>query len=184
MNLLFLHGAPASGKLTVAKALMRSIPCRLFDNHTAIDLAKTMFDFGAPGFWELTREMRLTALRSAAWHDVPLVITTFCYSASADGPVYSKIESLVQEHNGEVFPVFLHCSEEEAKRRIGNVDRVARGKLSSMEDLNNFRAYIKFTPLERNNCISLDTTTTPPEVTAQMIIKHFHLDEIEEELFE
>jgi hypothetical protein len=25
---------------------------RLFDNHAAIDVARTVFDFGAPGFWE------------------------------------------------------------------------------------------------------------------------------------
>jgi len=51
MKLLFLHGAPAAGKLTVAKALLRIVPGRLMDNHAAIDLALTVFDFGAPGFW-------------------------------------------------------------------------------------------------------------------------------------
>jgi len=35
MNLLFLHGAPATGKLTVAKALLGMVPGRLFDNHAA-----------------------------------------------------------------------------------------------------------------------------------------------------
>ena len=50
MKLIFIHGAPASGKLTVAKALLRIVPGRLFDNHAAIDLARTVFDFGAPGF--------------------------------------------------------------------------------------------------------------------------------------
>jgi tRNA uridine 5-carbamoylmethylation protein Kti12 len=37
MKLLFLHGAPAVGKLTVAKALLRIVPGRLMDNHAAID---------------------------------------------------------------------------------------------------------------------------------------------------
>ena len=44
MKLLFLHGAPATGKLTVAKALLRIVPGRLFDNHAAIDLARTIFE--------------------------------------------------------------------------------------------------------------------------------------------
>jgi tRNA uridine 5-carbamoylmethylation protein Kti12 len=47
MMLLFLHGSPAVGKLTVAKALLRIVPGRLMDNHAAIDLALTIFDFGA-----------------------------------------------------------------------------------------------------------------------------------------
>ena len=47
MKLLFIHGAPASGKLTVAKAVLQAVPGRLFDNHAAIDVARTVFDFGA-----------------------------------------------------------------------------------------------------------------------------------------
>ena len=53
MKLIFLHGEPASGKLTVARALLRLVPGRLMENHAAIDFARTLFDFGAPGFWEL-----------------------------------------------------------------------------------------------------------------------------------
>jgi hypothetical protein len=48
MKLVFLHGAPAVGKLTVAKALLCLVPGRLFDNHAAMDLALTVFDFGVP----------------------------------------------------------------------------------------------------------------------------------------
>src|SRR5436190_2013325 len=66
MKLLFLHGAPAAGKLTIAKALLRLVPGRLMDNHAAIDLALTVFDFGAPGFWELVHDVRLSALDAAA----------------------------------------------------------------------------------------------------------------------
>ena len=66
MKLLLLHGAPAAGKLTVAKALLRQVPGRLFDNHAAIDLARTIFDFGAPGFWELVRSLRYAALEAGA----------------------------------------------------------------------------------------------------------------------
>jgi tRNA uridine 5-carbamoylmethylation protein Kti12 len=54
MKLLFLHGSPAVGKLTVAKALLRIVPARLMDNHAAIDLALTIFEFGAPGFGSLS----------------------------------------------------------------------------------------------------------------------------------
>jgi len=85
MKLLFLHGAPPTGKLTVAKALLERLPGRLFDNHAAIDLARTIFDFGAPGFWELVHSVRCSAL-DAAEHGVSLVVTTFCYAAPDDRP--------------------------------------------------------------------------------------------------
>jgi hypothetical protein len=64
MKLVFLHGSPAVGKLTVAKALLRMVSGRLFDNHAAIDLARTVFDFGAPGFWELVHSVRCSAIES------------------------------------------------------------------------------------------------------------------------
>ncbi len=53
MNLVFLHGAPATGKLTVGQALASPTGGRLFDNHVSIDLARSVFEFGAPGFWDL-----------------------------------------------------------------------------------------------------------------------------------
>jgi hypothetical protein len=131
MKLLFLHGAPAAGKLTVAKALLQLVPGRLMDNLAAIDLALTIFDFGAPGFWELVHDVRLSALDTAAEHRVPLLVTTFCYAEPEDREQFGQIEAIVQRHGGKLLPVFLHCSREEALRRVGHPDRVARRKISS-----------------------------------------------------
>jgi len=58
MKLVFLHGAPATGELTVAKALLHIAEGRFFDNHAAIDVARTVFDFGAPGNWEFQCVLR------------------------------------------------------------------------------------------------------------------------------
>lgn len=55
-KLVFIHGAPGSGKLTTAKALLSRVDGRLFDNHAAIDIARSVFDFGAAGFWELVKK--------------------------------------------------------------------------------------------------------------------------------
>ncbi|MDP3691556.1 MAG: hypothetical protein Q8R73_11105, partial [Bradyrhizobium sp.] len=100
MKLLFLHGAPAAGKLTVAKALLQLVPGRLFDNHAAIDLARTLFEFGAPGFWELVHATRCQALNIAAEHGVALVVTTFCYADPLDLPQFEKFEEIMQRHGG------------------------------------------------------------------------------------
>ena len=175
MKLLFLHGAPATGKLTVAKSLLAMVPGRLFDNHAAIDLARTIFDFGAPGFWELVHAVRYAALDAAAEHDVPLVVTTFCYVEPDDRPQFEKFEEIVQRHRGELLPVFLHCSREEAARRIGNPDRVERRKLSSEESLSKYLDTYTFTPVPRPDCLKLDTEVTSAEATAREIINHFGL---------
>ena len=177
MKLLFLHGAPAVGKLTVAKALLRIVPGRLMDNHAAIDLALTVFDFGAPGFWELVHDVRCSALDAAAEHRVPLLVTTFCYAEPDDRVHFGQFEEIVQRRGGELLPVFLHCSREEALRRVGNPDRVARRKISSGEDLIQDLDRYDLTAVPRPDCLKLDTGVNPADVTAQEIVRHFGLDD-------
>jgi hypothetical protein len=176
MKLIFLHGAPASGKLTVAKALLRTVPGRLFDNHAAIDVARTVFDFGAPGFWELVHDIRVTTLEAASQHGVPLLGMTFCYSEPEDLPLVEQFEKVVQRDGGELLPVFLRCSEEEIMQRIGNADRVERRKISSMDGLNRFRLEYNDAPLPRDNCLLLDTTSRTAEAVARDIVRRFALD--------
>jgi hypothetical protein len=175
MKLVFLHGSPAVGKLTVAKALLSMVSGRLFDNHAAIDLALTVFDFGAPGFWELVHRVRCAAIAAAAEHGVSLVVTTFCYAEPEDLPQYLEFEDIMRQHNGELLPVFLHCSREEAARRVGNPDRVERRKITSQEalfkDLDSFR----FQPVPRSDCLKLDTEMVSADLNAGQIVRRFGL---------
>ena len=176
MKLILLHGAPAAGKLTVAKALLRIVPGRLMDNHAAIDLALTIFEFGAPGFWELVHNVRYSALDAAAEHGVPLLVTTFCYAEPEDREQFGQIEAIVQRHGAKLLPVFLHCSREEALRRVGNPDRVERRKLTSGERLIRDLDRYDLTAVPRPDCLKLDTGSNPADVTAQKIVRHFGLD--------
>jgi chloramphenicol 3-O-phosphotransferase len=175
VKLLFLHGAPATGKLTIAKALLQSVPGRLFDNHAAIDLALTLFEFGAPGFWELVHSVRYSAIDAAAEHGVPLVVTTFCYAEPDDLPQFEEVEAIMQRRAGEVLPVFLHCSREENLRRVGNPDRVERRKLASREILNADLDRYQFSPVPRPDCLMLDTGARPADASAREIIRRFGL---------
>lgn len=95
MKLIFIHGSPAVGKLTVAKALLRLVPARLMDNHSNVDLARTIFDFGVPGFWELVHSSRCVALHAAAKHGVPLLVTTYCYVEPDDRAAVDEFEAIV-----------------------------------------------------------------------------------------
>jgi hypothetical protein len=176
MKLLFLHGAPAVGKLTVAKALLRIVPGRLMDNHAAIDLALTVFEFGAPGFWELVHDVRRSAMNAAAEHGVPLLVTTFCYAEPEDREQFRQIEEIVQRHGAKLLPVFLHCSRDEALRRVGNPDRVERRKISSGEHLIRELDRYDLTAVPRPDCLRLDTGVNPADVTAQEIVEHFGLN--------
>lgn len=176
MKLVFLHGSPAVGKLTVAKHLLRMVSGRLFDNHAAIDLARTVFEFGAPGFWDLVHSVRCSTIDAAAEHRVSLMVTTFCYVEPDDLPQYQKFEEIMRRHNGELLPVYLYCSREEAARRVGNPDRVKRRKMTSRESLIRDLDKYKFSPVPRSDCLKLDTEITSADLIAQEIVHRFGLD--------
>lgn len=175
MKLIFLHGAPATGKLTIAKALLRAVPGRLFDNHAAIDVARMLFEFGAPGFWELVSDIRCSVLEAAAQYRLPLLVTTYCYAKPADLPEFENFESIVLRRGGEVLPVFLSCSTEELVRRVSSAERADRKKISSEQALHQFLAINTIAPVPRANCLRLDSAAMSADATAAEIVRHFRL---------
>ncbi len=48
MMLAFIYGAPAVGKLTMARAVAALTGFRVFHNHVAFDFAESIFDFPSP----------------------------------------------------------------------------------------------------------------------------------------
>lgn len=176
MRLVFLHGPPAAGKLTVAQALLRLVLGRLFDNHAAIDVARTVFDLGAPGFWELVQTVSSTVIEAAAAQGVPLLVTTYCYAEPDDRPAFEQFEGIVQRHRGELLPIFLQCSEREMIRRVGSEDRANRRKITSGEGLRTFLARYRISPVPRANCLTLDSEAVTPAENAREIVRHFGLD--------
>jgi len=121
------------------------------------------------------RNVRYAAVDAAAQHGVELLVTTFCYAEPDDRPQFQALEAILQRNGGELLPVFLHCSREEAARRIGNPDRVERRKMISPESLFRDLDRYHFSPVPRPDCLTLDTGTRPPGATAREIVSHFGL---------
>jgi hypothetical protein len=145
------------------------------DNHAAIDFARTVFDFGAPGFWDLVHAARLAAIEAAARQRLPLVAMTFCYSHPTDLKYFQQIENLVSKEQGELLPVYLHCSDQEIARRIGNADRIERRKITSMRGLSSFRTTHNDAPVPARNCLRLDTEIESADFAAEEIMRSFRL---------
>jgi hypothetical protein len=88
---------------------------------------------------------------------------------------YEEFEAIVRRYDGEMLPVFLHCPQEEALRRVGNPDRVARGKVTSAEGLTSFIDGRNFTSVPRAACIKFDTGAMLPDAVARAIVDRFGL---------
>ena len=175
MDLIYLHGAPASGKLTIARELEARVGCGVFHNHLTIELAKAFFPFDTPPFWRMVAELRLTALRAAARNGAGVVIYTSCYSHPTDLPFLEQIEQIVHDSGGVVRPVYLQCSVEELERRIGNADRVALRKLRTIEGLRTERTRWNWVAVPRDGCITITTDDRSPSDCAAEIIARLSL---------
>ncbi len=73
MKLIFFYGAPAVGKLTVARELARLTGFKVFHNHLSIDCIEPIFDFGTPSFFRLIELIRAETVAEAARENVNLI---------------------------------------------------------------------------------------------------------------
>ena len=147
----------------------------LFDNHVAIDFARSIFDFGAPGFWNLVMEVRLAALRTAAETPMPLLITTAAYSDPIDRPLFAQYEAVMKEAQAIILPVHLTCRKETLLKRVSSTDRAIRGKILTKETLDAYLDRNTFAPVPIDTCLTIDTDRLSPNDAAKHVSNHFGL---------
>lgn len=175
MRLVFLHGPPASGKYTIAQGLVDQAGVQNFHNHLTIDVSKSLFDFGTPEFWDLTHELRRVALRAKAKEADATVVFTNCYSHPQDAPNAAALERIAVEGGGEFLPVYLECSVEELRRRVGHPSRKAMMKLTSEAGLDDYLEQWNTIALPHPACISIQTDGREPADCVAEVIERLGL---------
>ena len=180
MRLLFLHGPPAAGKLTIATEIARRTGFKLFHNHVSIDCVKPVFEFGTPPFLRMIETIRFAMIAEAAREGVDL-IHTFVYAFGEDDEHFRKLIASAEDNGGEVHLVLLKCEPEELKARIGNESRVKIGKLSDPDAVDrSLGKYELRTPIPGRESLVIDTTELDPQVAARQVIDHFALADTHE----
>ena len=175
MKLLFLYGAPAVGKLTVARELARLTGYKLFHNHLTVDLVGSLFDFGSEQAERLSTRFRLEMFQEAALANLPGVVT-FVYARGDDDAFVQQTIDAVEPHGGTVHFVLLTCEERELLRRVGQESRASFGKIRDAEQLQALRRrYDLDSPVPQRESLVVDTTHLLPQETARRIVRHFRL---------
>jgi chloramphenicol 3-O-phosphotransferase len=174
MKLVFIHGAPAVGKLSVARELARLTGYRLFHNHLTVDLVTSLFDFGTEPFVELREAIWVRMFREAASRKVSLVFTFNPESTVRPRFIHDAVEA-VESTGGKVLFVELVCSESEVERRMVDPSRGQFGKLQSLAQYKELQRAGAFQFPELPAGLTLDTTDRPPSETAALIASHFSL---------
>lgn len=168
MKLIFLHGAPAVGKLTVARELARLTGLRLFHNHLTVDLVSSLFPFGSEAFIVLREQIWLAAFAEAARNDVSLIFTFNPERTVRERFVQDALDA-VESAAGRVVFIELTCAEEELERRMEEPSRKEFGKLASVALYRSLNDAGAFDFAKLPNGLSFDTTNQTPAATARAI---------------
>jgi hypothetical protein len=168
MKLVFLHGPPAVGKLTVARELAALTGFRLFHNHLTVDLVSSLFAFGSEPFILLREQIWLAAFGEAARNDVSLIFTFNPERTVRERFIQAAID-VVGSAGGQVVFIELTCAPDELERRIEDDSRKEFGKLASVEQYRSLQSAGAFQFPKLPNGLSLDTTNLQPAESAQVI---------------
>ena len=176
MRLVFIHGPPAVGKLTVARRLETLTGFPLLHNHLIVDMVLAVFDFGSPPFVEMRETIWLNVMERAAQERLPGLITTFTPEHTVSPNFVDAVVTTIESTGGEVLFVPLVCPEAELERRMENQSRAEFAKLRSLSlyrELRNEGAFA-YTSLPDSGLV-IDTSKTQPDKAARLIIDYFGL---------
>jgi adenylate kinase len=169
VRLIFLHGLPGVGKLTVARELAKLTGFKIFHNHLAVDLVESVFEFGSLPFVELREKVWLEVF-SRAVADLDGLIFTFAFDRTVRESFIKNTLEVIESSGGEVLFVELRCSTEELERRIEYPSRQRFGKLNSVERFRELKEAGAFVdpgiPAER---LVVDTTELSAPDAASLI---------------
>jgi hypothetical protein len=176
MKLIFLHGLPGVGKLTVARELAEVTPFKIFHNHLAVDLVESVFEFGSRPFVELREKIWLDVFSQAVAAGLSGLIFTFAYDRTVQAGFIESTRRIIESAGGEIFFVELRCSLEELEKRIEHPSRQRFGKLNSVARFRELKEADTFVdpgiPKER---LVVDTTNLSATDAADRIVRELGL---------
>lgn len=180
MNLIVIYGAPAAGKLTVAKQLARMTGYKLFDNHAIVTPLGKIFGFKDPTLNDirakLGRRIRLDVMNEAASAGISM-ITTAAASGEIRHNFFRDIKQSIEKRGGKVLLVQLLPSTETLLERVTGESRYNVKTLNTPEQLKsellaNPDMFETFPDVPH---LIIDNSDLSPENVATQIVKYYSL---------
>jgi chloramphenicol 3-O-phosphotransferase len=173
MHLLFLHGPPASGKLTIARELAAFTGYPLFHNHLVVDAALAVYPFGTPGFIALRdRLWRAVFDQFRADPQLPRLIFTFNPESSVPQKFIDDLFAQFSTAPHHLHSIALTCPEAEIERRLNAPSRHEHRKLTDAALYRSLRDQGVFNqPHIPRTDLSIDTALVSPADTARQITR-------------
>lgn len=176
MILVFIHGAPATGKYTIGRELAALTGFELYHNHLVVDDVLQRHAFGTPGFVaERDRAWRLH-LGAAAADPARRLIFTFNPENTVPQAFIDWLFHEIPARGGHLHSVALKLSEEAIESRLASEQRRGFRKLTDhalYRKLRDAGAFAK--PLIPRTDLVLDGEDLSARDAATRIARHFHL---------
>jgi shikimate kinase len=178
-KVIYLHGAPAVGKLTTAKKLCEKTGYKLLHNHLTTDLVRAVFERGNPKGDMYIVKLRFEMLELALHENVAGVVMTGAHAVNyrypngeSDDWYAQKLESITENNGGEFYGVHLTASNDELLNRVSNEDRASWGKITDPDMLVDSLKINDFTkPARVKNIVSLNNSNKSVGEIADEIVK-------------
>ena len=186
MKCLIIVGPPASGKMTVGRAIAKKTGYALLHNHMSIELILQFFKHSSKPFLRLDNLIRFSIMKEVAKSDLPGFIFTYVWAFGTKGEL-SYIRKIERIFNAQgIKPVFLEleCPLEERKKRNRTALRLEHKpskrytnqteKVMIQHDLD-YRFNSKPGEFKGRKHFKLNNKNLSPEKVADAAIKFFKL---------
>lgn len=179
MNLVFIYGPPATGKLTVATKLVKLTGYKLFHNHITVDLVESLFEFGTERASKLSAKFRLEMFEEAGKAKLLGIIFTYVYVKDSDDEFVTSVINIIRPFDGEIMFVLLNCTKEELSKRVEESSRKNYTKVHKADKLNElFQKYEMTSPVPHQKGLIIDNTNLSPQEVARQIIQFYNLPKV------
>jgi hypothetical protein len=177
-SIIYLIGALAVGKFTVAKAIAEINGAAVVDNQLInLPIFSLLTEWRdaevTEGMWreiEFVRDAVFRVIEEVAPRSVSYVLTNALEDDSESQALYERVKGIAASRGSLFLPVVLTCELEEELRRVPDPDRTQRLKT---DDRERARQYIEsttfFVPREEN-LLTIDTTSSEPTRVAELIL--------------
>jgi len=175
VHLIFIHGAPATGKYTVARELAALTGHELYHNHLVVDEVLKAHAFGTPGFVaERDRRWR-ERFTAAAGNPNRKLIFTFNPENTVPQAFINWMFTDLPRQGATLFSVELTASEAAIEARLNSAQRQGFRKLTDLELYRRLRDSGSFaTPVLPPADLVLDTEQHTPAASARLIALRIH----------
>lgn len=179
---VLLYGAPACGKLTIARELSHHQNLFLLDNHHFNDVVMPFVDLNENSLPDINdaiykiRSLALDILKKYKKSTSSgFVFTNVLLESDSDKKAVLELQQFADEIEAQFVPIHLTCSLDVLIQRVQNDERKTKGKLTDPEILKSFLAYQKMIDIEHPNKIRINTTNLTIPETVDKIASYLNI---------